>query len=103
MTLKEIIAYTLKVTGRHRLLVNLPWRAASLLGSVAGLLPKPAITADQVELLKKDNLVSDQAKREGRTFEALGIKPQGVEAIVPAYLYRFRKAGQFSAPEQSGS
>jgi NADH dehydrogenase len=103
MTLKEIISYTLKVTGRNRLLVNLPWAAASALGSLMGILPRPQITADQVELLKKDNLVSDEARREGRTFEALGIKPSGVEAIVPSYLYRYRKAGQFSASTEADS
>jgi NADH dehydrogenase len=103
MSLKDIIAFTLKTTKRHRLLVNLPWRMASLLASVMGLFPKPMLTADQVELLKHHNLVSDEARREGRTLEALGIKPSGVEAIVPAYLYRYRRAGQFSAPENAGS
>lgn len=103
MTLRDIIAYTLKVTGRHRLLVNLPWAAASALGSLMGILPKPMITSDQVELLKQDNLVSEEARREGRTFEALGIKPSGVEAIVPSYLYRYRKAGQFSTSAETGS
>ena len=39
---------------------------------------------------------SDQAKREGRTLEALGIDPVAMAAIVPSYLWRFRKAGQFN-------
>jgi hypothetical protein len=30
--------------------------------------------------------------------QGLGIDPRSIEAIVPAYLYRFRKAGQFSVP-----
>jgi len=42
--------------------------------------------------------VSAEAKAEGRTLEGLGITPRGIEAIVPAYLYRYRKAGEFSAP-----
>jgi NADH dehydrogenase len=103
MTLKDIIVYTLKVTDRRRLLIDLPWSIASAMGSLMGLLPKAPITADQVELLKHDNLVSDDAQREGRTLEALGIKPRGIEGIVPGYLYRYRKAGQFSPGKESGS
>ena len=34
-------------------------------------------------------------RAEGRTLEGLGIDPESVEAIVPTYLWRFRKAGQF--------
>jgi NADH dehydrogenase len=64
-----------------------------------GLLPRPPLTMDQVELLKSDNVVSAEARRENRTLEGLGITPQGIEAIVPAYLYRYRKAGQFTAPK----
>ena len=101
MTLKDIMSFTLKTTGRHRLLVNLPWRAAAALGSLLGALPRAPITADQVELLRTDNVVSEEARREGRTFEALGIKPRAVEGIVPTYLYRYRKAGQFTASEEA--
>jgi len=59
-------------------------------------LPKPPITPDQVELLKRDNIVSEEAKRDGRTLESLGITPESIEAIVPTYLWRFRKTGQFN-------
>jgi len=59
-------------------------------------LPKPPITPDQVELLKRDNVVSDAAKRDGRTLEAMGVTPESIEAIVPTYLWRFRKTGQFN-------
>jgi hypothetical protein len=60
-------------------------------------LPKPPLTPDQVELLKRDNIVSDDAKGSGRTLEALGIVPESMAAIVPTYLWRFRKTGQFDA------
>ncbi len=59
--------------------------------------PKPLITPDQVELLKNDNVVSDAARHDGCTLEALGIIPELMEAIVPSYLWRFRKTGQFDA------
>jgi NADH dehydrogenase len=48
-----------------------------------------------VELLKRDNVVSAAAKEEGRTLEGLGIVPESIGAVVPSYLWRFRKTGQF--------
>ena len=62
-----------------------------------GLLPEEFVfTADQVELLKHDNVVSAKAVAQGRTLAGLGIAPQSIEAIVPTYLYRFRKNGQYA-------
>jgi NADH dehydrogenase len=40
-------------------------------------------------------VVSAEAMREGRTLPALGIDPATIAAIVPNYLWRFRKTGQF--------
>jgi hypothetical protein len=47
-------------------------------------------------LLKRDNMVSADALRDARTLEALGIMPESMAAIVPSYLWRFRKSGQFN-------
>jgi NADH dehydrogenase len=94
-TFREILEFILASIERRRLLVPLPFWAAKLQASVLQYLPKPPLTPDQVELLKHDNVVSDAAKRDGRTFEALGIHPRSVAAIVPEYLWRFRKTGQF--------
>jgi NADH dehydrogenase len=58
-------------------------------------LPKPPLTPDQVQLLRQDNVVSTDAQRDGRTLEGLGIEPTAIAAIVPGYLWRFRKTGQF--------
>jgi len=62
-----------------------------------GLLMPSALrlTRDQVTLLERDNVVSDDAKKNGLTLEGMGVEGETVEAIVPSYLYRFRKAGQF--------
>jgi uncharacterized protein YbjT (DUF2867 family) len=97
MSFRQVLEYVLKVTGRKRLLLPLPFPVARIMGGIMGLLPAPLLTADQVELLKADNVVSDAAKAEGRTLEGLGIEPETVEVIVPTYLYRYRKAGQFTA------
>ena len=50
---------------------------------------------DQVELLRHDNVVSEEAIREGRTLEGLGITPHPIAEVVPTYLWRFRSYGQF--------
>jgi NADH dehydrogenase len=92
---KELMQYVLATTQRRRLLVSLPFRLAKMQASILQLLPKPLLTPDQVELLRTDNVVSEEAKREGRTLEGLGINPTAIEVIVPAYLWRFRKTGQY--------
>lgn len=99
LSFRQLLQFTLDTIGRKRLLVPLPWAVAKVQAMILGLLPKPLLTTDQVELLKTDNVVSEAAVRERRTLEGLGISPRGIEGIVPAYLYRFRKAGQFTAPK----
>lgn len=98
MSFRRILQYILDTTQRRRLLLPIPFGVAKIMGAIAGLLPKPALTMDQVESLKTDNLVSAKAEKDGRTLEGLGLSACTVEAIVPSYLYRFRRAGQFSLP-----
>ncbi|MEI7806101.1 MAG: complex I NDUFA9 subunit family protein [Hyphomicrobiales bacterium] len=92
---KELMQFTLATIERQRLLVPLPFALAKFKAAFLQYLPKPPLTPDQVELLRTDNVVSDLAKREGRTLEGLGIVPTSFAAIVPSYLWRFRKTGQF--------
>ena len=92
---RALMEYVLAVTERKRLLVPLPFGLARLQAMVLQLMPKPLLTPDQVELLRVDNIVSEGARSEGRTLAAFGIEPAALEAIVPSYLWRFRKAGQF--------
>ncbi|HVG51710.1 MAG TPA: complex I NDUFA9 subunit family protein [Xanthobacteraceae bacterium] len=94
-TFKELMEFVLATTGRKRLLAPLPFWAARIQAGFLQFMPKPLLTPDQVELLHNDNVVSEQAIREGRTFAAFGITPSSINAIVPSYLWRFRKAGQF--------
>ena len=95
---KELMQFMLATIERRRLLVPVPFALAKFQAAFQQQLPKPLLTPDQVELLRGDVIVSDKARREGRTFEALGIDPVPMAAIVPSYLWRFRKAGQFNAP-----
>ena len=45
--------------------------------------------------LKTDNVVSAAAEAERRTLRGLGLEPVAMATIVPSYLWRFRKTGQF--------
>jgi NADH dehydrogenase len=45
--------------------------------------------------LRTDNVVSEAAAHEQRTLRGLGITPESMQAVVPEYLWRFRRAGQF--------
>jgi uncharacterized protein YbjT (DUF2867 family) len=94
-TFEELMRYVLATIGRKRLLVPVPFFAAKIKAALLQYWPKPPLTPDQVELLRVDNVVSEAAKAEGRTLQGLGIEPELIEAIVPAYLWRFRKTGQF--------
>jgi uncharacterized protein YbjT (DUF2867 family) len=76
---------------RKRLLVEIPFGLASLQARLMAILPNPPLTPDQVELLKRDNVVSTGAL----TLAMLGITPTAVEAILPTYLDRFRKGGWY--------
>ena len=94
-TFKELMQFVLRTIERKRLLLPLPFFAARMQASVLQFLPKPPLTPDQVEMLRADNVVSDAAKAQGRTLQAFGIEPEPIDSIVPSYLWRFRKTGQF--------
>ncbi|WP_293680197.1 complex I NDUFA9 subunit family protein [uncultured Phenylobacterium sp.] len=94
-TFKELMQKLLAETGQRRLLLPIPFEAASLLGSLgdlASFLIKPPITADQIQLLKSDNVVSGACP--GLT--ELGVTPTPLEAVLPTYLYRYRRGGQYA-------
>jgi NADH dehydrogenase len=94
-TFKELMEYVLATIERRRLLIPVPFGLLKLQAAILQFLPKPPLTPDQVELLKHDVVLSDEARRDGRTLEGLGIVSTAMAAIVPSYLWRFRKRGQF--------
>jgi NADH dehydrogenase len=94
-TFKELMQYTLSVIERRRLLLPIPFGIAKLQAAFLQFMPTTPLTPDQVELLRSDNVVSDAAAREDRTLEGLGITPTAMAAVIPSYLWRFRKTGQF--------
>ena len=94
---KALLEMILRETGRNRLLAPIPWFAARLIGKVgdvaAGFLPiAPPLSSDQVESLRADNV----ADRGLPGLAEMGVTPTTVESVVPSYLYRYRKGGQYA-------
>ncbi len=99
-TMREIMKFTLDQIDRPRMLIPVPWLIASPLGYTIGLLSKlnpfggPPLTGDQVQLLREDNVPSDELPG----FAELGVTDlETLEAIAPTYLWRHRPYGQFHA------
>ena len=99
-TFAELMQFILDEIDRPRFLVPLPWAIGSViatLSELAAVLPliEPVITKDQLIQLKRDNVVGEGAK----SLADLGIVPETVDAIVPTYLGRYRRYGQFHERE----
>ncbi|HEY2482887.1 MAG TPA: complex I NDUFA9 subunit family protein [Caulobacteraceae bacterium] len=94
---EALMRLTLAVIERRRLLAPIGFGLASRLGKLGDLIARsgfiaPPLTSDQVELLRTDNVVSAGAIG----LADLGVTPTPVEAVIPSYLYRFRKGGQYA-------
>ncbi len=95
LTHRELMQRILHETMRHNPLLPVPAGLGKLLALPFAILPTPLLTGDQVDLLQADNVVSPEAHKEKRTLAAFGIHPTPMDAILPSYLWRFRKHGQF--------
>jgi len=93
-TFKELMQFICRTIHRRRALVPVPYALAKIQAAFLGLLPRPPLTMDQVNLLKADSVVDAQGPGVG-TFADLGLQPASLEAIVPTYLARFRPRGQY--------
>lgn len=103
-TFRELMGQMLDVIQRRRLIVNIPFPIARVMGFGFDMLNKitlglvPAqITRDQVRNLARDNVVSDGAKG----FADLGITPISLESVLPDYLWPFRPSGQYASIKAS--
>jgi NADH dehydrogenase len=100
VTFRDILEATLRYTDRRRLLLPLPFWLMRIQAILTWPLPNSMrpITVDQLRLLKRDNVVSEAAKREGRTLAALGVsRAAAIDAVVPEYLERFKPKGQYAS------
>lgn len=103
-TFRELMEQMVTTIHRRRLIVGIPFFVARIMGFMfdmahtvsLGLIPA-AITRDQVRNLARDNVVSEDARK----FDALGISPTAMAAVLPDYLWRFRPSGQYDAIKES--
>jgi NADH dehydrogenase len=94
---RQLMELVCKETRRSPVLVPIPFGVARLLGIggdlAAAFTPfAPPLTSDQVELLRTDNVCAAGAPG----LAELGVAPTAVEPILPTYLYRYRKGGQYA-------
>jgi len=97
-TFKALLERLCLEIGRKPLLLPVPFGVASLIGMGGDLINlqpfpiAPPLTTDQVILLKSDNVVAPGAL----TLADLNIAATALEPILPTYLYRYRKGGQYA-------
>ena len=95
ITVRQAMEAVLAETRRKRVLLPVPSGLAGALAHITGLLPRPLLTPDQVRQLGIENVVSGPSIKAGHTLEGLGITPVSMHAILPTYLWRFRRHGEF--------
>ncbi len=104
-TFRDLMRQMLAVIQRRRLVLNIPFGMASLMGGVldlvqtltGGLVKNGMITRDQVRNLRRDNVVASGA----RGLSDLGITPTAMGAVLPEYLWSYRPSGQYAAIKNS--
>jgi uncharacterized protein YbjT (DUF2867 family) len=104
---RELMQQMLGVIRRRRLIVNVPFWIARIMGTVfdmlqavtLGLFHNGLITRDQVRNLRNDNVVT-----EGRSsFADLGIEPTAMELVLEDYLWPYRPSGQYAEIKESAA
>ncbi len=101
-TFRQLLDFTKKTIDRKLPYFPLPYFVAGLAGSLLQLWPfgAPMLTADQVKVLRRDNIVGASGEKGVGAIADLGVAPlETIEAIVPSYLWRFRPHGQFQAKQ----
>jgi NADH dehydrogenase len=104
-TFRALMHKMLEVIQRRRLVLNIPFFVARIMGGAfdllqavtLGLFTNGLITRDQVRNLARDNVVSHGA----RGLADLDIAPTPIEAVLPEYLWRYRPSGQYAAIKDS--
>jgi uncharacterized protein YbjT (DUF2867 family) len=80
--LHELVSMTLRLVGKRRLLIPVPFSVAEIQSRLFELLPNPPLTTGQVDLLKVDNVASGTSPG----LQELKIQPKTVEEVVPTYI-----------------
>lgn len=106
-TFRDLMVQMLAEIRRKRVLVNVPFFVAKVMGTTfdilqkisLGLFTNGVLTRDQVRNLSRDNVVADDA----RGFADLGLVPTPMSAVLPEYLYAHRVGGQYKAIHESAA
>lgn len=85
-TLRELVRIALRLIGKRRLLVPVPFAVANVQARLFEFLPSPPLTTGQVDLLKADNVASGALPG----LRELNIQPKALEEVVPTYIGRSR-------------
>lgn len=104
-TFRELMTRMLNVIRRRRLIANIPFFAARIMGwgfdmlqtITGGLFHNSVLTRDQVRSLAHDNVVQDGAPG----LADLGIEATAMDAVMEEYLWPYRPSGQYSAIKSS--
>ncbi len=83
-SLRALTDMVLRLLGKRRVLVPIPFALAGIQARAFEFLPNPPLTTGQVDLLKNDNVASGILPG----FPELDIRPASVETVVPTYLGR---------------
>ncbi len=89
LSMREVIAYVLSLTGRDHRMLDMPMFLMRLSASALQHLPGKLLTIDQLRLLARDNVVTPGAP----DLTQLGVTPTPIELVVPDYLRRFQQGG----------
>lgn len=87
-TFRELLAWILHETRRHRALVEIPAGLARLQARLGELVPGKPFTRDQLAMLQRNNVAGA-----GPGLAELGIVPTPIDLVVPGYLDRYRQGG----------
>lgn len=97
LTMRALNRWICDMTGRNRLLVDVPDPLAAAMARLAGWAPGAPITWDQWLMLQRDAIVSPDAKG----FEAFGIRPTPLAAVAEGWLTFYRRKGRFAVRSSS--
>jgi NADH dehydrogenase len=78
--LKELVQWTAKTIGKHRLVIGLPRPMSAAMAAVMNLVPGKPLSWDNYKSLQTDN-ISDR-----RDFARFNIDPKSIDLVVPDYL-----------------